>query len=286
MDLALLRQRSDAVAAVRGFFLSRDFLEVETPVRIPAPAMELHILAEPSGDAFLRTSPELHMKRIMAQGATRIFQIGPCFRKDEQGGLHHPEFTMLEWYRANCDYRDILNDMQHLWQHVAMVTQPDLAAWPWEYITVEDAFTRWAGWNPIEHYDADRFDFDLINKVEPALPRDRCVVLMDYPVAAAALSRQSESDPRTAERWELYAAGIELANAYSELTDPDLQRARFEACARQRAQLGQPVYPIDEAFLQSLSGMPPCGGIALGIDRFVMVMLGRDGLDQVMAFRE
>lgn len=265
---------------IRHFFAQRDFMEVETPVRLPCPALETHIDAEPSGDWFLRTSPELHMKRLLAAGYERIYQIGPCFRKGERGDRHHPEYTMLEWYRTGTDYLGILDDTK------ALLAAAGLPARPWEVIPVSEAFRRWAGWDPGLAYDPVRFDLDLVEKVEPALPRDRAVVLMDYPAAAAALSRRKVDAPHLAERWELYLSGVEIANAYSELTDAAEQRARFEQAARDRRALGKPVYPLDEAFMAALeAGLPPCGGIALGVDRLAMVLAGADSLDAVIAFR-
>ena len=156
----------------------------------------------------------------------------------------------------------------------------------WERLTVSEAFQRWAGWDPVTQWDAERFDLDLVDKVEPRLPRECPVVLTDYPAPAAALARRKPSDPRVAERWELYVGGLELANAYSELTDPAEQRARFEACARDRRALGREVYPLDEAFLSALETMPPAGGIALGVDRLAMLFADAATLDGVMAFRE
>ncbi|OQW96922.1 MAG: hypothetical protein BWK77_03185 [Verrucomicrobia bacterium A1] len=288
--------RSRLLAAIRGFFTGRGFVEIETPVRIAAPALETHIDAEPSGSRWLRTSPELHMKRLLADGWPRLFQMGPCFRRGERGALHHPEYTMLEWYRAPGDCGAILDDARALLPEAARAATgsptarrsgTDIALdGPWETMTVADAFRRWAGWDPVAAFDADRFDLDLVDRVEPALPRDRPVVLTDYPAAAAALARLKPGDPRVAERWELYLGGVEVANAYSELTDPVEQRARFEACAADRRARHREVYPLDEAFLASLTRLPPTGGIALGVDRLAMLLAGADSLDAVMAFRE
>lgn len=292
-----LRCRGKVLRALREFFYRHDFLEVETPVRLRAPALETHIDAEGAGDLFLRTSPELHMKRLLAADYPRIFQIGPCFRKGEQGPFHHPEYTMLEWYRAPGDYMDILADTQALIREVAWAVKGD-AAWTWQgqrvnaakewrVMTVESAFTRWAGWNPVTHMDEDRFDLDLVDKIEPELSAmDVPVILKNYPAAAAALARRQPHRPEVAERWELYIAGIEIANAYSELTDPEEQRARFEAAAQHRQQAGRPVYPIDEDFIAALDHLPPCGGIALGIDRLVMLLADQPDLSGVTAFQE
>ena len=291
-----LALRGRLLAALRAFFAGRDFVEVETPVRVAAPALEAHIDAEPSGDRWLRTSPELHMKRLLADGWPRLFQIGPCFRRGERGALHHPEYTMLEWYRAPGDAAAILGDLRELLPAAARAAAGRAVArrggieialdGPWEILTVADAFRRWAGWDPVEAFDADRFDLDLVDRVEPAMPRDRPVVLTEYPAAAAALARLKPSDPRVAERWEVYIGGVELANAYSELTDPAEQRARFEACAAGRRARGRDVYPVDGAFLAALARMTPAGGVALGVDRLALLLAGADSLDAVMAFRE
>lgn len=277
-----LELRDAAMRRIRAFFHARDFLEVETPIRLRAPCMELHVDAEPSGGAFLRTSPELSHKKLLAGGAQRIFELAKCFRRGERGPLHHPEYLMLEWYRAEADYDDVLEDVRDLLA----------AVWPerrigWTVLSVAEAFARHAGWNPIESYDADRFDVDMAERVEPALREiGGAVVLKDYPAEAAALARLKPENPRLAERWELYLDGVELANAYSELTDPDEQRRRFETCARQRAALGKPVYPIDETFLVALGRMPAAGGAALGVDRLLMLLAGADSLDAVLPFRE
>ncbi len=282
--------RSRVLFGIRHFFTSRDFIEVETPVRLPHPALETHIDAEPSGSYFLRTSPELHMKRMLAAGYERIFQMGPCFRKGERGDRHHPEYTMLEWYRTGTDYLGILDDTQHLVQSLARVCSAPPALQidgPWRIITVANAFMTWAGWDPTAHYDAERFDMDLVEKVEPSLPRDQPVVLIDYPAEAGALARRKPDAPHLAERWELYLNGLEIANAFSELTDANEQAVRFAQAAKDRTSMGKPVYEVDPAFMAALeTGIPPSGGIALGVDRLIMAFLGSSSLDDVMAFRE
>ncbi len=304
----VLDLRAKTLRAIRQFFYDRDFLEVETPLRLPAPALETHIDAIPAGGEYLRTSPELHMKRLLAAGCEKIFQLGPCFRAGERGDRHHPEFAMLEWYRANADYLAVLADAKALiaavadkvlgrtwlsargrrgWPEDAPLEPPRIELVPvWERFTVAQAFTAFAGWDPVAAFDAERFDLDLVSKVEPRLPAEHPAVLMDYPAAAAALARRKPGDPRVAERWELYIGGLELANAFSELTDPAEQRARFEACAAERRALGREVYPLDEEFLAALeAGMPASAGAALGVDRLVMLLAGADTLDRVLPFR-
>ena len=212
-----LRLRAEVLHLIRDWFHVHDFVEVETPVRIAKPALELHIDAIVSKSAFLRTSPELHMKRLVACGMERIYQIGPCFRDGESGPLHNPEYCMLEWYRAGVDYRVILEDTISLIRHVCPSSsiivhgQSVNLSEAWYEVSVCDAFHEHAGWDPRENFVADRFDIDLIEKVEPNLPRDRPVVLIDYPAQAAALSRLKIDDRNLAERWELYIGGIEVA---------------------------------------------------------------------------
>jgi len=290
-----LLMRSRILQAVRTFFFDRGFVEVETPIRIPVPALELNIDAESSGSFFLRTSPELHMKRLLAAGYDRIFQLGSCFRRGERGAFHNPEFTMLEWYRSNADYNDILVDSKMLIPFVAdkiLGCRPlrykgkavDLSP-AWDCLSVEEAFLMNAGWNPVKNYNADRFDLDLVGKVEPNLPFGRPVVLMDYPAEAAALARKKPGRPEVAERWELYIAGMEMINAFSELVDPVEQRSRFEECALERKNAGRDVYRMDEEFLRSLeNGMPASAGAALGFDRLVMLMTGEEAIERVRAF--
>ncbi|HNX34662.1 MAG TPA: EF-P lysine aminoacylase EpmA [Kiritimatiellia bacterium] len=295
MKLSNLAIRSRVLRAVREFFYSQDFLEVETPARIPAPALETNIDTPPSGRAWLRASPELHMKRLLAEGCPRIFQIGPCFRSGECGRRHNPEFTMLEWYRAGADYTEILRDTEALFDHVFRTVAGQTSftyrgaaidlSLPWHCRTVREAYEKWAGWDPTANWDVDRFDMDMVGKVEPALPKDKPCVLTDYPAPAASLARLKADNPNVAERWEVYVGGLELANAYSELCDPAAQRARFLEAAEERRARGKEVYPLDEPFLAALErGLPPCGGIALGIDRLVMLACGADDIADARPF--
>ena len=287
MPIDSIALRDAVMQRIRAFFRKHGFTEVETPIRLKIPCMELHIDAEPSSDHFLRTSPEIFHKQLLAAGHGKIFELGKCFRRGEVGPLHNPEYTMLEWYRANADYMDVLADTKALIQSVAEVRDLGFQGGEdWKILAVSEAFLEFAGWNPVGSYAEDRFDMDLVEKVEPALKQmGGPVVLIDYPVEAAALSRRNPDNPLVAERWELYIDGIEIANAYSELTDPVEQRRRFEICAEQRKVLGKGTYPIDEAFIRALEKMPPSGGIALGVDRLLMLMAGADSLDAVLPFR-
>jgi elongation factor P--(R)-beta-lysine ligase len=289
-SLHSLNKRSHVLRTVRDFFHEACFVEVETPIRIPAPALETHIDAPASGKAWLRTSPELFIKRLLVAGCERVFEMGACFREAECGRRHNPEFTMLEWYRVQADYLDILHDTEQLVQRVLSASclyqgnQIDLSA-PWPRLTVREAFLTCAGWDPTQTWDADRFDEDLVTKVEPSLPRHTPCVLIDYPAQAAALARLKPDDPTVAERWEVYIGGLELANAYTELCDPVAQRMRFETAAQERRARGKSVYPLDEAFLTALDhGLPPCGGIALGVDRLVMLACDAADIAEVRPF--
>ncbi len=292
---SILEFRHRMLQAVRAFFDGRGYIEVDCPIRVPVPALELHIDAISAGDQWLRTSPEFHLKRLLAAGYSKIYHLGPCFRENECGNRHSPEFTMLEWYRSEAGYIDILADTKALigsladellgsahldWQGRRIDLLP-----VWELVTVSDAFLEHAGWDPVKAWDADRFDLDLVEKVEPALLRTHPVVLKDYPAQAAALACLKPDNPLLAERWELYIGGLELANAYSELTDADEQRKRFEDCARERAALGKSAYPIDESFMSALqNGLPACGGVALGIDRLLMLFLDENEISRVRPF--
>ena len=292
----VLERRAQLNDAIRRFFRERGFLEVETPVVLPANAPEATIDAVPAGAGWLRTSPELHMKRLLAAGCENIFQLGPVARAGEHGRWHHPEFTLLEWYRAKAGYLEILADTKALLAFLAMELRGatdftwqgkpvSFAQELWEKQTVSQAFIQHAGWDPALKFDPDRFDLDLVTRVEPALPADHPVVLIDYPAPLAALARRKPDDPLRAERWELYLGGVELANAYSELTDPAEQRARFEEANAARARRGAKPYPLDEAFLAALPQMPPSGGIALGVGRLLMILADADSLNGALPFR-
>ncbi len=291
--------RSKLNQAIREFFLARDYIEVETPIMILTPALELHIDAIQADKFFLRTSPELYMKRLLANGFERIFQVGKCFRNGEFGRMHNPEFTMLEWYKVNTDYFGILDETKEL---IVFLAQKILDATKirkedgtyielqeeWHIFSISDVFKKYAGWDPLTLTDEaaqERFDEDLVNKIEPALPKDKPVVLYDYPFWQAALAKLKDDNLR-AERWELYINGIELANAFSELCDYSEQKKRFEECAKKRGEAGRNVYKLDEHFLDALQkGLPPSAGVALGIDRLLMLFAACTSLDEVIPFR-
>jgi lysyl-tRNA synthetase class 2 len=289
-----LAARARIIHEMRNFFVEGGYLEVETPLRIPAPAPEAHIDAIPSGNWFLHTSPELCMKRLLAAGCDRIFQVSHCWREGERGARHLPEFTMLEWYRAEADYRDLMEECEALIRSLAMVTGSgemiafrgngiDLAT-PWERLTVRDAFARYGGMTMEEVLAKGQFDEVMVAEIEPRLGLGRPTFICDYPAERGALARLRPDDPTVAERFELYIGGIELANAFSELTDPAEQHARFVHETAVRRSFGKRSYPVPEKFLTELAAMPPAAGIALGVDRLVMVLLDAASIDEVVAF--
>ncbi|OGR00560.1 MAG: EF-P lysine aminoacylase GenX [Deltaproteobacteria bacterium RIFOXYD12_FULL_55_16] len=289
-----LQLRAVLIQALRGFFIDRGYLEVETPIRIPAPAPEAHIEPLASEAWFLQTSPELCMKRLLAAGLPKIFQLCKCFRKGERGDRHLPEFTMLEWYAAQSDYRDLMRDCEALLRHLAVAMgkagglewqgcRIDLAQ-KWERLTVAEAFRRYAPCPVEEALAQDQFDQMLVEYVEPHLGMTTPTFLCDYPAELGALARLSPADSTVAERFELYVAGLELANGFSELIDPVEQRDRFMAEQEAVRRQGRTPAPMPGPFLEALKTMPPAAGIALGIDRLVMLFAGADSLEQVVAF--
>jgi lysyl-tRNA synthetase class 2 len=294
-----LRQRALILQAVRNFFISREFLEVQTPVLVstlaPEPYIEAIEVPLGKGDSlYLITSPELNLKRLLAKGFEHIFQITPAFRKNECGTKHLTEFTLLEWYSVYKDYVWLMECCEELLRNAAKVA----GNWPViEYggmkmrldrpfyrISVQEAFIQWAGWDPVANYDADRFDLDMVEKVEPHLLMNRPVFLYDYPAQCAALARRSSKDIRVAERVELYAGGLELANGFSELTDVKEQIQRFQEDMERMSAMGRRPYPWPAAFLNSLELLPDCAGMAMGVDRLVMLLTDARVIDEVVAF--
>lgn len=292
MNLDLLRERAKIVQAIRRFFDEREFVEVETAVRIPAPAPEEHIDCPPVvGGGYLRASPELQMKKLLAAGMDKIYQIGPCFREGERGSRHNPEFTMIEWYRRGANYLDIKRDLESLLEGLVVAdSRSGRAEGENILLRVRDAYLRYAGWDPWEgDWDQDRFDFDMATKIELAIKAiGGGVFLMDYPPEASSLARLSTQDIGSpalayAERWEFYWDGIELANCFSELCDAAEQRRRFEHARARRRELGEEDYPLDEEFLCSLPAIGRAAGAALGVDRLVMALVGAGNIVDVRA---
>ena len=302
-DLEMVQLRAELVSRTRRFFSRRNVREVETPLSYPFvptdPSLDCFVATrgdasagEPEG--WLQPSPEFAMKQMLGQGSGCIYQICKAFRAGESGRLHRPEFTLLEWYRVGMDYRVLADEVLALLEEL-------LPSVEFEKMSYASAFSRWAGVDPLLTTSADlvarlrrsgqEFDFklddlarpnllDLLMStvVEPNLP-DSGVVLFDYPLDQSTLARSNPSHPNLAERFEVYVNGVELANGYSELTDADEQRERFEAENSRRRQLGKPERRIDEALLAALSrGLPECAGVAIGFDRLVMLAAGRSTL--------
>jgi len=285
-----LEHRARITQVIRAFFIESGYLEVETPLLIPGNAPEVHIDAVPAGDGFLQTSPELCMKRLLAAGYSKIFQISHCWRQSERGSRHLPEFSMLEWYRADAGYRDLQGDCERLLQRLC---PPGSLSWQghsinlagsWPRVTVAEAFAAHASLSLEQALQQDRFDELLSTEVEPHLGFEQPVFLVDYPAKLAALARLSADNPAVAERFELYIAGLEVANAFSELTDPVEQAERFADDEATRRKLGKLPYPAPEKFLAELPGMPVAAGIALGLDRLVMLCCDAGTIDEIVAF--
>jgi len=327
----LLAVRARVTAAVRAFLLERGALEVETPALQVSPGLEPHLKAfrtawtppddRPPVPLSLHTSPEFAMKKLLAAGLPAVFQMARVFRDGERSATHHPEFTMLEWYRAEASYTDLMDETEALVAACQTAAGGEPLRWnggaadarlPWRLLSVAEAMAEHAGVDllaclpaePARDPDpaplaaearrlgvtvgpADRFDdvfFRIfLAHVEPRLGFGVPTILYDYPLCMAALSRQKVADPRLAERFEVYVCGLELANAFSELTDAVEQRARFEADMDLKERLYGERYPIDEDFLDALAhGLPDCAGIALGLDRLVMLCAGARRIEDVL----
>lgn len=302
LDLHGLRIRAALMRLLREFFSERGFLEVDTPIRQPVIIPEQYIEPITAEGQFLQTSPELCMKRILAAGADRIFQICPCFRKGERGSRHLEEFTMLEWYRSGEDYRSLMTDCQDLLAfvvsrlhtydskicHGTNLGDRDLSKFleAAEYVTVEEAFARYAPITVQQALGKDLFDEILVEHVEPQLGRGKPVFLTDYPIELASLAKVSASNPHIAERFELYIDGIELANGFSELTDANEQRSRFlvelEAIHTSQNRL----QAIPEKFLNDLAQLKRAAGIAFGLDRLLMLLMDCNTIQSVVSFSQ
>ena len=320
-----LMARSAITRAVRAWFDEQGFVEVETGILQVSPGNETHLhaprteLASADGGRvvrYLRTSPEFAAKKLLAGGEQKIFEFARVFRDRERGDLHLPEFTMLEWYRANASYDAIMTDSVVVIAHAAQATgigqfafrgrSADPFAEP-ELLTVAAAFERFAGIDllaTISGSEGDRaalaaaagqrvrlteddtwsdiFSKVLVEHVEPKLGQGRLTVLFEYPAPEAALARAKPADPRVAERFEIYACGVELANGFGELTDAAEQRRRFAAAMDEKERRYGERYPLDEDFLGAVAAMPPSSGVALGFDRLVMLASGAIRIDQVV----
>jgi lysyl-tRNA synthetase class 2 len=314
--------RNRIKATTRRWFEDRGFVEVEAAALQVSPGNEAHLHAfateaiGPDGSVqrlYLHTSPEFACKKLLAAGEPRIFDFARVWRNRERGALHHPEFTMLEWYRAGAPYEQLMEDCTALLRLAAETAgtrafafrgrRMDPSADP-ERITVVEAFDRFARINLMTCLDdrdalaaaaaeagvrvagddtwADVFSRVLVERIEPRLGEGRATILCEYPASEAALARRMPGDPRLAERFELYACGVELANAFGELTDPAEQRSRLEAEMDEKARVYGERYPLDEDFLAALGEMPEASGAALGFDRLAMLATGAARIEQVM----
>jgi elongation factor P--(R)-beta-lysine ligase len=322
-----LEARGRIRGAVRGWFEQRAFVEVETAALQVSPGNEAHLHAFPTrlvgpdgADAllYLRTSPEFACKSLLAAGERRIFELGKVWRNRERGPLHHPEFTLLEWYRAEETYEALMIDCGQLLALAAEAAGTQVLSWrgrtadPFqqpERLTLAEAFDGFAEIDLLSTLSADGeidrealaagaraagvrvaddatwsdiYSKTLVQLIEPNLGMGRTTILCEYPIVEAALARPKAADPRVAERFELYACGVELANAFGELTDPVLQRRRFEAEMVEKSRIYGERYPIDEAFLAALGHMPEASGAALGFDRLVMLASGAEHIEEVI----
>lgn len=286
--------RARMLQAIRDFFVSKDYLEVETPSLIPAPIPEKHIDVIPCGDLFLHTSPELYMKRLLAAGYPRIFQICKCYRKGERGSCHLPEFTMLEWYCRGTDYHLLMKECEDLIMSIASsLGNEEVIHYqgkkiklqrPWESISVREAFTRYAPVPMEEVVKENSFDEIMVDYIESHLGWEQPTFIYDYPVSGSALAKAKIDEPAIAERFELYIGGKEIANACSELTDADEHHARFKEVEDYRHSIGKSVYPVPRFLLQNNIAIPESAGIALGVDRLAMIFCDSPIIDDVVAF--
>jgi lysyl-tRNA synthetase class 2 len=300
LSLSGLHGRAALLHLIRQFFADQGFIEVDTPLRLPVAIPERHIELFSAEEQYLQASPELCMKRLLAHGATPIFQLGHCFRKEERGRLHLEEFTLLEWYRAGSDYRQLMDDCRDLclflrkeWAKEPRRTETtgvstifvgiDLHG-QWEKLTVQEAFSRFSPVPLSTALNSEQFD-ELLNEfVEPRLGLTTPSFLYDYPVALASLSRRKPEAPHLAERFELYIKGVEVANGFSELNDKEEQRQRFGEEIRAIRNSGGRDVIMPEAFLRDLEKMPEAAGIALGVDRLAMLAFGLPTISHATTF--
>jgi lysyl-tRNA synthetase class 2 len=320
-----LLARGRILSALRDWFRRRGFLEVETPALQVSPGNEIHLhafateLATPGGGRapmYLHTSPEFTCKKLLAAGESRVFSLSHVYRNRERGPLHHPEFTMLEWYRTNEPYEALMADCAAILVEAAKAAGSRQLQWkdrtvnPYaapERLSVADAFMTWAGIDLVATLDGDEgnsgklaaaaraagiqvagddnwsdvFSRVLVERIEPRLGFGKPTLLDQYPLPEAAWAQRS-ADPRFAQRFELYACGVELANGFAEITDAAEQRRRFQNAMAERQRRYGEQYPIDEDFLAALAAMPPSSGIALGFDRLVMLATGATRIEQVL----
>jgi len=304
---SVMNARMKIINEIRSYFGNEGFLEVETPIRIIAPAPESNIETFRSEERFLIASPELQMKILVMAGYKKIFQFVHCFRKENLSETHEREFTMLEWYRTSARIENLMKDIENFTRRSIkaliklikenmefyrgeidleklLKIEQDLKK-PFEIFKIRDLYRKLAGWDPITTTNPSRFDKDMIQIIEPFLQDKPAAFLYGYPEYQASLARLSEDNPQVAQRFEFYLYGVEIANGFDELTDCEIQQKRFIEESITRAQKGMNEYPLDAHFLAHLKkGMPQTSGIALGIDRFVMILLSKNNIKDVILF--
>jgi lysyl-tRNA synthetase class 2 len=282
-----LRARHRILQDIRGWFDWRGFIEAEPNLIVPSPGAETHIDATAAGAGYLHTSPEFAMKRLLAAGERKVFYLGKCWRRGETSPLHAEEFSMIEWYRADASYEEIMADCIELLQvacatiDVGTLRWKDRACDPFaapQKLTVRDAFAQHKLALPA---DQDAFSRAII-QIEPHLGSPAPTILYEYPISEAALAQAAPHDASVAQRFELYACGVELANGFQELTDPVEQRARLIAAMDEKQKRYGKTWPIDEDFLAALAHMPPAAGVAMGFDRLVMLATGARHIHDVL----
>ena len=299
--------REKVIDTIRSFFKDQNFHEVFTPVLVPIPSIEPNLevfqteLRTSKGlkrRGFLIMSPEFSIKKLLAAGIGNCFEITKCFRNEEEvSSLHSPEFTMLEWYRIHADYTDIMKDFEHLFGEILKSVNPkvDLSKWeyrgevydlsfPWPRISFEEAFAKYAKLKIEDVKDEDFYQI-FFNKIEPMLLKmKKPYFIYDYPISQASLSKRA-ADGRFAERFEVFLAGVEMGNCFSELTDAKEQKKRFEADLAERKRQGKTEYPIDEDLISALKeGLPPVSGIAVGVDRLIMLAADAPSVSETIFF--
>lgn len=297
-----LRRRAELLTDIRDFFRRRGVVEVSTPLisryGVTEPQIQSIALAEDRG--FLRTSPEYHHKRLLAAGFGDLYELGPVMRAGERGRRHHPEFTLLEWYRLGWTWQQLADETVALIRHCSARSDQ---RWKQRVISWRDLFRDLAEIDPLTISDADlqaqtkaladdcdramRLDYLVSTEIQPRLPPDQLTVVHHYPAEQAALAELEPADPRLARRFEVFLGALELGNGYQELRDAAEQARRFEADNRRRTDLGLPSMPVDQDLLAALRhGLPACSGIALGVDRLLMALTGASSLSELVAFAD
>ncbi len=295
MSITYLKKRSLVVQYTRDFFINKGYLEVDTPLRSPAIIPEAHIDPMMSEGHYLQASPELCMKRLLSSGKlNKIFQICKCFRKDERGNRHLPELTMLEWYGTYHTYENLMDQCEGLMSHIAvnlgLTGSLDYQGRTidlqngFHRLTIAQAFDQFGSMTADKAMESGQFDEIISFEIEPHLGINRPCFLYNYPASLASLAKLHPDNQQVAQRFELYIAGIELANGFTELTDPGIQRKRFIEENKLRSAQELSPLPLPEKFLCDLETMPDAAGIALGMDRLVMLFCDASSIDEVIAF--